>query len=300
MTPAAVPSSTPLRIAISLGASFLGYATHAGFLARLHELGVRPVAVSGSSAGAIAAGLYAAGVDPVLIRETLTSNRMRHAFASGTRWWRHYPKVVFNSAHVSAMHPGGAVALLDNLVGGKRIEDLHAPSFFAAVTDLEACRATFLHEGSLAAAMVASCCVPTLIAPLEHAGMLCFDGGIAHETPVDPWLDDPGIDIIIAHRISHPPSAPSKLFPFNIFNTPGRVMACAGEQLLEYRRRLAAFHGKALLIAHTYHQRPSMISSRKLRAYYAEGEAQAQRFYEEQLQGLLTQVVHDSNLRPAG
>ena len=37
------------RLAITLGASFLSYATHAGFLARLHELRIRPTSVDGSS-----------------------------------------------------------------------------------------------------------------------------------------------------------------------------------------------------------------------------------------------------------
>ena len=278
------------RIAISLGASFLGYATHSGFLARLHELGVRPVSVAGSSAGAVAAGLYAAGVEPGRIKEAVLSWALRRSFVSGTRWWSHYLRVSFNSVHVSAVHPRGAIDFLDALVGGKRIEDLHAPSFIAAVTDLAECRALFLREGSLAWAMVASCCMPTFMAPLDLSGVECFDGGVAHETPIDPWLEDPGIDIIIVHRISNPLSRPVKLFPFNIFNTPGRVMACAGEQLFDYRRRLAAFHHKKLIVSHTVHARPPVFSGKGMAGFYAAGEAQAQRLYDEQLKPLLGRI----------
>ena len=67
--------TSPPRIAIALGASFMGYATHAGFLARLHSLGVRPVAISGSSAGAITAGFYAAGLEQEAIKKVVFSRR---------------------------------------------------------------------------------------------------------------------------------------------------------------------------------------------------------------------------------
>src|SRR5690606_1881713 len=50
------------RLAVSFGASFLGFPTHLGFLRGLVAGGWRPAAVAGSSAGAIIAGLYAAGL----------------------------------------------------------------------------------------------------------------------------------------------------------------------------------------------------------------------------------------------
>jgi predicted acylesterase/phospholipase RssA len=275
------------RIAISLGASFLGYATHAGFLARLHSLGVRPVSVGGSSAGALAAGLYAAGLDAKTIRETVLSWRLRRSFVNRTPVFSHYFKATFNSVHVSAADPRGAVKLLDTIVGGRRIEDLRSPTYLAAVTDLEGGRAHFLREGSLAKAMVASCCMPTFLSPLKDGDIEYFDGGIAHETPVDPWFEQPDVDVIIIHRISHPTAKPIKFFPLNIFNTPGRVLSCAGEQLLEYRKRLAAFHGKKLIISHTFHERPRMFSGSRMPSYYAIGEEQAQKLYDETLQSLL-------------
>ncbi|MDZ4286703.1 MAG: patatin-like phospholipase family protein [Prosthecobacter sp.] len=279
--------SRPPRIAISLGASFLGYATHAGFLARLHELGVRPASVGGSSAGAVAAGLYAAGLDTKDIREAVLSWSLRWSFMRKTPWWTHYARVTFNSPHISAMHPRGAVDHFDALVGGKNIEDMQTPSFMAAVTDLAANRTLFLRQGSLAKAMAASCCMPTVMTPLEHAGIQCFDGGVAHETPVDPWLEDPEIDLIVAHRVSHTPSAALRFFPFNLINLTGQMHACAGEQLLEYRRRLATFHNKTMLVIHTVHDRPSIFSGKGMAGFYAAGEAQAQRLYDEQLKSLL-------------
>lgn len=245
------------------------------------------MSVSGSSAGAVAAGLYAAGLNAREIREAVISWSLRWAFVRKTPWWTHYARVTFNSSHASAVHPRGAVDHLDAIVGGKNIEDLHAPSFMAAVTDLAAGRTLFLREGSLAKAMVASCCMPTLMSPLEHAGIECFDGGVANETPVDPWFEDPGVDLIVVHRVAHTPSTPRKYFPFNLASLTGQMHACAGEQLLQYRLRLAAFHNKAMVVTHTVHERPSIFSGKGMAGFYAAGEEQAQRFYDDQLKNLL-------------
>lgn len=275
------------RIAISLGASFLGYATHAGFLARLHALGVRPVAVGGSSAGAVAAGLYAAGLPQEKIREVVLSMRFRRSFIRRTPWLTHHIRNAFFEQDIGIFKPDGAVDFLDHVVGDRRIEDLKNPSFLAAVSDLEANRTLFLQEGSLTRAMVASCCVPTIFSPLKHAGIHCFDGGVAHEAPMDPWFEDPGVDLIIAHRVSHTPGKPPRSFPFNLFHVTARAHACAGAQLFEYRRRLAALHGKQLLLTTTLHDRPALFSGAGMPGYYRLGEEQAQLFYDGELKPLL-------------
>ena len=285
------PVSASPRIAISLGASFLGYATHAGFLARLHELGVRPAAVGGSSAGALAAGLYASGLPVDEIRALVVSWRLRWAFVQKTPWWTHYLKGTFNNAHFSAFDPAGAVDYLESIIGRRNIEDLGGPAFMAAVCDLAECQSHFLTKGSLAAAMVASCCVPSVFGPIQHQGMHCYDGGVAHETPVDPWIEDPEVDLIVVHRVAHTPRAAAKFFPFNLFNLMGQAHACACEQLLQYRLRLAVLHQKRIFVTQTLHDRPGMFPGRQMESYYAAGEAEAQRFFEEELQPLL--VTHE-------
>lgn len=275
------------RIAISLGASFLGYATHAGFLARLHRLGVRPVAVGGSSAGAVAAGLYAAGLPEARIRDTVLDWTFRRSFVRATPWFTHYLRNTFAESQIGVFKPDAAVGYLERLLGPRRIEELRQPAFMAAVSDLEQSSTRFLREGSLARAMVASCCVPTIFSPLQHAGLACFDGGVAHEAPIDPWLEDPDVDVIVMHRVDHTPAPCPKFFPFNLFKLTAQAHACASQQLLEYRLRLAQLHGKRVLLTQTVHDRPALFSGRRMPDFYAAGEAQAQRFYEETLQPLL-------------
>lgn len=275
------------RLAISLGSSFLGYATHSGFIARLHELGVRPAAVGGSSAGAVAAGLYAAGLPNEVIKKTVFSHRFRRSFVRRTPWLTHYIRNTFFESNMGAFKTDGAVEYLKNVLGDRDIESLTAPRFMAAVSNLETCRTHFLTSGPLAATMIASCCIPTVFSPIPLQGMACHDGGVAHEAPIDPWLEDDEIDTIIMHRITHPPSRPPKAFPFNFFHLAAKAHECASDQLQEYRLRLAAMHGKKVLVVRTVHSRPVTFSGKEMPNYYAAGEAQAQNLYDTQLRDLL-------------
>jgi NTE family protein len=275
------------RIAISLGASFLGYATHAGFLTRLHELGVRPVAVGGSSAGAIAAGLFTAGLPEAKIREVVTSWKLRQSFINDTPWLIHYIRNTFFERNPGVFKADAAVDYLESIIGDLQIENLQAPRFLAAVSNLDNETTHFLQSGSLARAMVASCCVPTVFQPLNHAGMDCFDGGIAHETPIDPWLEDDRVDTIVLHRVMHHGSVSSRIVPLNLINLTARAHACASEQLLHYRLRLAKMHGKRVIIASTTHDRPALFSGKQMPSFYEAGAAEAQRFYETELKSLI-------------
>lgn len=276
---------TAPRIAISLGASFLGYATHAGFLARLHELGVRPVAVGGSSAGAIAAGLYASGLPVECMRRVVISWRFRRSFIRRTPWLTQYLRCTFADKNPGLFKPDAAVTFLESVFGNLQIESLPT-RFMAAVSDLTTHQTHFLTQGSLARAMIASCCVPTFFQPLFHLGMACFDGGIAHETPMDPWLDDPSIDTIVLHRVSHYSRPAPTWAPFNVINLTNQSHACASEQLLQYRLRLAQMHGKRVLIAHTHHDRPALFSGQQMATFYEAGAASAAEFYSTTLNGL--------------
>jgi len=275
------------RIAITLGASFLGYAAHAGFLARLHQLGVRPVRVAGSSAGAIAAGLYAAGLSQERIREVVLSWALRQSFVVRTPWIRHYFKNTFRTSYPAVFKPDAAVDYLETIFGDLQIQDLREPAFMTAVTDIDHRRAHFIQEGSLARAIIASTCVPTIFSPLQHAGMTCFDGGVVNEAPMDPWFEDDGVDTIVVHRINHTEQAYPKFLPFNLFKLTAEAHGCASEQLLQYRLRLAAIHGKKVLITETTHDRPALFSGKRMPDFYAAGETQAQAFYDSTLKPLI-------------
>lgn len=275
------------RVAVSLGASFMGYATHAGFMARLHALGVRPVALAGASAGAITAGLYAAGLTQESIRQAVLSTRLFLSFARRTKWiWHQFLDVV------TRREPGffdsrGAVAYFESLVGKIGIESLDNPRLMVALCDLSNHETVFATRGPLATAMAASSCVPVAFTPLEFEGRRYTDGGIAHETPVDPWFTDEGIDHIILHRVSHPPLGASIFFPSRLLASIAASHETMSRQILADRITLARLHGKGITVATTLHQRPSPFFPGRLKNNYALGEATAQRLFDETLSKLL-------------
>jgi len=63
----------PFTLAMSSG--FFGFYAHAGALSALLDAGLSPAALSGSSAGALVTGLYAGGVSPDAMRDTLARLR---------------------------------------------------------------------------------------------------------------------------------------------------------------------------------------------------------------------------------
>jgi NTE family protein len=275
------------RIAITLGASFLGYATHAGFLAGLHERGVRPVAVAGSSAGAVAAGLYASGMAQDQIKKEVLRHALRWSFVRRTVWFWHQLFSLTFSRQPSVFNSIGAVQHFETLLGKRRIEDLHSPKLTIVVTDLTHHRAHFAQSGPLARAMATSCCVPVMFSPIEFEGRLCHDGGVAHELPMDFWFEDEDVDLIIAHRIVHPPTQRARIFPGNLIELSGATHETACGQLMHYRQALANRAGKKLIIAETEHPRPPMMFGRGLGECYDLGFRSAQDLHDKTLCPLL-------------
>lgn len=278
--------STSPRIAISLGASFMGYATHAGFMAALHARGLRPVAVAGSSAGAITAGLYAAGLSQQAIRDCVLSPRLFLSFASRTKWIWHHLLDVFTRRRPGFFNASGAIPHFESLVGRRGIESLTHPRLMIALSDLEKHETIYATRGPLARAMAASSCVPTLFAPLEFEGRACTDGGVVHEAPVDPWFDDDDIDHIILHRIIQQPTRPSLLLPGRLLGTIGDSHQCLSRQILADRIDRARHSGKKLTIVSTEHPRPSPFFPGRLKETYALGEATARAWLDSGGEGL--------------
>ena len=269
---------TGKRVAISLGASFMGYATHAGFLAEISRQGMRPVAVGGSSAGAIAAGLYAAGLSTETIREAVTGTALPLSFVKGTPWIWQQLRDIFSRRQPGVFDARGAVAYFESLVGQRQIETLRDPSLLVALTDLKASEALMVQSGPLARAMAASSLVPLIFSDLEWQGRRVCDGGVAHEAPVDPWFHDPGIDTIVIHRVHQPAGPPPWFLPLRLIHTLAASHHCMNAQWLADRCALARLHGKELIVLETTAAAPSIFSRASREACYAAGEAAARAF----------------------
>ncbi|NVB38086.1 patatin-like phospholipase family protein [Pseudenhygromyxa sp. WMMC2535] len=171
-------AAEPFTLALSAG--FFGFYAHTGVLLALEQAGLKPRRVVGASAGAIAGGMWAAGLSGARLAEILTSLR-REDFWDPT-WQRSRPE--------QARDPGTAFGLLrgrkfDRLladalaeVGVENIEDCAVS--FAGVTHELRRRRTVVHErGPIRPVIRASAALPLMFGPVRVAGTLHADGGIS-------------------------------------------------------------------------------------------------------------------------
>ena len=155
-----------------LSSGYLAFARQAGFLLAVEEAGLEVGGLVGTSSGALAAALWAAGHSATDIRKTLCErspwSMTRLSFAP----WR----------GLLSMEPG--VERLRELLP-ERFEDLPIP-LAVGVCDAQG-HARLLHTGPLAESVVASCSVPWLFTPGRVDGVSYVDGGAADRTGVAGW-----------------------------------------------------------------------------------------------------------------
>ncbi len=154
---------------LAMSSGFFGFFAHAGVVSVLEEERFFPARISGSSAGALVGGLWAAGVPAPRIREELLRLRREH-------FWD--------------LRPGlgllrGALfrALLETLAPVKTFEECRVP-LALSVYDVLGARTAVLRSGPLAPAIHASCAFPVLLQPVRIGRRLYLDGGV---------LDRPGM-----------------------------------------------------------------------------------------------------------
>ncbi|WP_159451246.1 patatin-like phospholipase family protein [Demequina sp. NBRC 110054] len=172
------------RLGLALGGGGALGAAHVGVLQVLHERGIRPELVVGTSAGSVVGAAYAAGMDPYDL-ERLVLNAE----------WGHFGTFSFMPG-LGILDTEGLRRTIDGVAGGDRlIEDL--PIRYAAVaTDVATGRAVLLSEGSLTDAMCASIAVPGLFRPKRLGGHLLVDGGVVQNLPLQAAFEIGASDVI--------------------------------------------------------------------------------------------------------
>lgn len=153
---------------LTLSAGFFGFFAHAGLLQALEELELRPTRIVGTSAGALAGGLWAAG---------LTGAELEDAFRSLSRadFWD--PGLPLGGLLRGRKFAG----LLDEMLaqhGVETIETTMVP-FVAVAHDVLARRTVSLDRGRLETAIRASCALPLMFRPVRFEGRLLIDGGFS-------------------------------------------------------------------------------------------------------------------------
>jgi NTE family protein len=170
------------RVGLALGGGVVRGLAHVGVLSVLEEAGVPIDFVSGTSAGAIVAACYGAGMDARQLRE----------YAWKFTWWRLLRPVWPVRGLVSF---AGMTRLMTKYLGDLVIEDLKLPCVIAT-TDIERGEPVYLLKGPLAPAVQASCSVPGFVAPVQLQGRWLAEGAMSDMVPAT-ILRQLGADYVI-------------------------------------------------------------------------------------------------------
>jgi NTE family protein len=187
----------PFELVLSSG--FFGFFAHTGVVHALEEHGLMPALVGGSSAGALVAGLWAAGLPAMQIRDRLFALKR-------TDFWDPDPLLGLGRRRGVGLLRGERFARLlsDALsqVGVRRFADCRLPVRVVAF-DLRARRTVTLADGELAPAICASCCVPGMFQPVVIGRRAFLDGGIADRAGISAASD--GARVLYHHLPPHSP-----------------------------------------------------------------------------------------------
>jgi predicted acylesterase/phospholipase RssA len=155
-----------------LSSGFLAFARHAGFLAAVEEVGLPVEGVCGTSSGALAGALWAAGMPAREILQELCGK-------TPLDWARWHPA------------PWRGLWSLDQVVA--ELEQRLPATFEALPRPLGVGVAThdrahlLLTSGPLPLAVAASCAVPWLFLPVKIADRWLHDGGAVDRTALAAW-----------------------------------------------------------------------------------------------------------------
>ncbi len=204
------------RFGIAFGGGGARGLAHIHIIEALDELGIRPVAIAGSSIGAIMGAGMAAGMKGREIREyarSILGTRTQMA----SRMWRARPvtlaEAVEGGLRVTQFNVERILkAFLPEAVPGT-FEELEIPLKVTA-TDYFGHHLAVFGEGDLHSALAASAAIPAVFRPVTRGGRMLIDGGIYNPVPFD--LIEHDADIVIAVDVVGAPSEAERKRPSSV------------------------------------------------------------------------------------
>jgi NTE family protein len=189
---------------------------HIHIIEALDELGIRPVAIAGSSIGAIMGAGMASGMTGAEIHAYARSILGSRAEVA-TRMWRSRPGTI-----AEAMQSGIRVSQFNIERILKAFLPEAIPETFAGLkiplkvtaTDYFGHKLAVLEEGDLHLALAASAAIPAVFRPVTHEERVLIDGGIYNPVPFD--LIEKEADIIIAVDVVGAPSEAERKHPTTV------------------------------------------------------------------------------------
>ena len=170
------------KVALALGGGAVLGAAHIGVIKALEEFGVEIKAISGTSAGAIVASLYAFGKSVKEIEKIVLEFE-----------WKNLSSLTLSKYGVLSNEKIGEMIKLN--IGDKPFKEAKIPLAMIA-TDITNGDKVVLDKGSVADAVMASTCIPGIFVPIELDGRFLVDGGVVENIPLS-CLKKEDVDILM-------------------------------------------------------------------------------------------------------
>jgi NTE family protein len=202
--------------AVAFGGGGARGLAHIHAIEALDELGIRPVAIAGSSIGAIMGAGMSAGMSGAEIRDyarTTLGNRAQLA----SRLWRAKPgrfdEVFSLGLRVSQFNIERILDAFLPAAVPKNFDKLGIPLKVTA-TDFYAHELVVYESGALYPALAASAAIPAVFRPVRLDGRILIDGGMYNPVPVD--LVEGLADIVVAIDVVGAPEGNGTQLPNTI------------------------------------------------------------------------------------
>jgi len=223
VTDAASRLSDKKKVGLALGGGGAKGLAHIPMLQTLDAAGVRPVAIAGTSIGAIIGTLYAAGFSGEEIHDGIAElvavpKTLQEAFEARQllAWLEFFD---LNISRGSLFQVDRFLDHLEDVIGVSRFEDLPIPLKVVA-TDFWAQEEVVFESGPIIPAVAASFAMPGIFKPVVQDERVLVDGGSVNPVPFD--LLQEVCDVVIAIDVMGQPTRSEESLPSyseSIFNT---------------------------------------------------------------------------------
>lgn len=177
------------KIGIALSGGGVRGVSHLGVLKALNQRGIFPNRISGSSAGAIAGALYAAGHEPDQILEIIIKTNYFKFLRPAISW-------------TGILKMDIVEELFKKYLPENSFESLRMP-MTVTVTDIRRAKVVYFSEGELIKPLMASSCIPGMFDPIAIGNNYYVDGGVLNNLPIEPL--EGVCDVIIGVNCNHLP-----------------------------------------------------------------------------------------------
>jgi NTE family protein len=234
--------NTEKNFALSLNAAYFGFFAHAGFLAGLEEAGYKPSRISGASAGAFVASLYAFGISPAEMIETFVSVKKKDFWEGNP--FTHFGKIFSKGlkGYSGILNGHKLKELIRPFLKDKKIENANIP-LYISVANLTKRKSEVRVSGNALDTVIASMAFPFLFEVQKLDEEEFLDGGLADEEPIKQFILDMSVKTIVTHDVVREEKTPRSLIKKSIDNS----ISVIASETRELKELLANKYGKKIL-----------------------------------------------------